>query len=65
MAWETLLAVVEDNREAQRHYETRVPVECENDGTALVAHPRKPGVLRCPFDGWEYPTDATATRRGY
>lgn len=47
MAWETLLAIQEQNAEDWRN-ERRVA--CPNDGTVLLEAPD--GGLYCQFDGW-------------
>ena len=52
MAWEQLLAVIEEAREYEAAERKKVPVECPNDYTALEQGPD--GTLFCPWDGWTY-----------
>ncbi len=55
MAWEELAAVLQERRDEIDREKTDPPLACPNDGTPLKADPN--GGLRCPFDGWHYPTD--------
>ncbi len=56
MAWEQLRSIVLANRYRLREERQRRPAYCPNDGTTLLPGPY-PGVLACPFDGWQYPRD--------
>lgn len=56
MAWDTLVGIIAEARELERENATKIPVECPNDYTTLVAGPG--GTLHCPWDGWTYPQDA-------
>lgn len=55
MPWNQLVDILAEAREVQRDEDTKVPVECPNDYTALVEGPG--GILHCPWDGWTYPGD--------
>lgn len=40
------------------YYKAQPPVACPNDGEPLrQGPPEQPGVLFCPFDGFQYPRD--------
>jgi hypothetical protein len=40
------------------YYDTTLPVACPNDGEPLrQGPPSQPGILYCPFDGFQYPQD--------
>lgn len=56
MAWQQLVAMIEEGAELDKAAATKVPVECPNDYTTLQAAPD--GGLFCPWDGWRYPQDA-------
>lgn len=50
MAFEQLLAVLEEQRELAREELGSPPQACPNDGTPLLEGPDHQ--LFCPFDGW-------------
>lgn len=61
MSWEQLLDIVRSNREEQKYWASIPPQSCPNDGTTLLeGPPSAPGILYCPFDGWQYPRDYRA-----
>lgn len=59
-SWYTLLAIEEERRETARRLHSSPPVACPNDGEPLRTTPY--GTRRCPFDGWEWPTDGPGIR---
>lgn len=61
MSWEQLQSVEEDRRVAYDEERSDPPIACPNDGTVLLQDPRAGG-LRCPFDGWHWPTDPDPLR---
>ncbi len=53
-----LYSTLQKAAQSANYYRQIPPVACPNDGTALVeGPPSMPGVLFCPFDGWQYPRD--------
>lgn len=56
MAWQQLIAMIEEGRQLDVAAATKIPVECPNDYTTLETGPD--GMLFCPWDGWKYPQDA-------
>lgn len=43
------------------YYKSIPPVACPNDGEPLrLGPPQQPGILYCPFDGWQWPRDYDA-----
>lgn len=53
-----LYATLQEQASYQEFYKTATPMACPNDGTPLVqGPPSQPGILFCPFDGWQYPRD--------
>ena len=56
MAWQQLIAMIEEGRQLDAEAATKTPVECPNDYTTLEAGPD--GTLWCRWDGWRYPQDA-------
>lgn len=53
-----LLATLQQQAQLKEYYDTQPPVACPNDGEPLrEGPPEQPGVLYCPFDGWQYPRD--------
>ena len=56
MAWQQLIAMIEEGRQLDIEAATKVPVECPNDYTTLLEGPN--GGLFCPWDGWKYPQDS-------
>lgn len=56
MSYEALLGFIQEARDIDAEEQSRPPVECPNDFTALREGPD--GILFCPWDGWQYPRDA-------
>lgn len=54
MSWEQLLSIEQERQDIQRIKQSTPPVACPNDGEPLT---RKGSILRCRFDGWEWPRD--------
>jgi len=55
--WDLYSTLVQQ-AEYQSYYKTIPPVACPNDGEPLrQGPPQEPGILYCPFDGWQYPRD--------
>jgi hypothetical protein len=53
-----LLSTLQDQVQRYQYYATVPPMACPNDGTGLLSGPvTEPGILFCPFDGWQYPRD--------
>jgi hypothetical protein len=43
------------------YYKSVPPVACPHDGEPLrLGPPQTPGILYCPYDGWQYPRDYDA-----
>jgi hypothetical protein len=57
MSWEQLQAIEKDRRLELDDELSEPPVACPNDGEPLIDDPA--GGLRCRFDGWSWPEDAT------
>jgi hypothetical protein len=56
-----LLSTLKEQAAYQQYYDSTPPVACPNDGTPLeIGPPEQPGILFCPFDGWQYPRDYDA-----
>lgn len=62
MSWEELQAIERDQIDSIRDELAEPPSACPNDGEPLRADPVRGG-LRCPFDGWHWPTDDDPTSR--
>lgn len=58
MAWEQLLAMVQEARDEDQVERSTPPTSCPNDYTALREGPD--GTLWCPWDGLVWPRDAAA-----
>lgn len=52
--WSQLIAITHERAEYRRMARMTPPQACPNDGEPLQ---RKGSVLRCPFDGWQWPRD--------
>jgi hypothetical protein len=53
-----LYATLALQSEYATYYKSIPPVACPNDGEPLRQGPsQQPGILYCPFDGWQYPRD--------
>ena len=53
-----LYATLQLQAQYKQFYDTARPVACPNDGTPLKeGPPSQPGILFCPFDGWQWPED--------
>jgi hypothetical protein len=53
-----LLSTLREQAQYEQYYATIPPVACPNDGEPLQqGPPEEPGILFCPFDGWQYPRD--------
>jgi hypothetical protein len=53
-----LLSTLRLQAEYIEYYRTIPPTSCPNDGEPLRGGPpSEPGILFCPFDGWQYPRD--------
>ena len=53
-----LYATLQQQAQEVEYYRSVPPVACPNDGTILLeGPPSEPGILFCPFDGWQYPRD--------
>lgn len=53
-----LLSTLRLQASYQEYYKSAAPVACPNDGEPLrQGPPSEPGILYCPFDGWQYPRD--------
>lgn len=58
MAWEQLLNMVQEARDIDQRDRSTPPTSCPNDHTALKEGPD--GILFCPWDGTQWPRDASA-----
>lgn len=57
MGWD-LLSTLAEQAAYTDYYRQQPPVACPLDGTPLKeGPPSQPGILYCPFDGWQYPRD--------
>lgn len=55
--WDLYSTLIQQS-EYVSYYKSIPPVACPNDGEPLrQGPPHTPGVLYCPFDGWQYPRD--------
>lgn len=62
MSWQQLESILQEQASYEDLYRSAEPVACPNDGEPLqLGPPNHPGVLFCPFDGWQYPRDYDAT----
>lgn len=53
-----LLSTLKEQAAYVDYYRSQPPMACPNDGTPLEqGPPSQPGILFCPFDGWQYPRD--------
>jgi hypothetical protein len=53
-----LYSTLQEQAAYAEYYASIPPVACPNDGTQLKEGPSsEPGILFCPFDGWQYPRD--------
>lgn len=53
-----LLATLQEQAAYKEYYDTQPPMACPHDGEPLrEGPPGQPGVLFCPFDGFQYPRD--------
>lgn len=53
-----LLSTLREQAAYVEYYKSTPPVACPNDGEPLrQGPPSEPGILYCPFDGWQYPRD--------
>ncbi len=58
--WDLYSTLVQQS-EYISYYKSVPPVACPNDGEPLrQGPPQRPGILRCPSDGWEWPRDYDA-----
>jgi len=58
MSWYQLDSVLKERAAYVNFYKTRPLVACPNDGEPLRIVPgSEPGLLYCPFDGFQYPRD--------
>lgn len=58
MAWQQLVAMVQEAREIEAQDRSGVPSSCVQCYTALREGPE--GTLFCPWDGLRWPEDASA-----
>ena len=53
-----LYSTLQEQAAYVEYYKSQPPVACPNDGTPLnQGPPSEPGILFCPFDGFQYPRD--------
>jgi hypothetical protein len=52
-SWYGLLAIAREARQTDALYRAMRPVNCPQDGTLLITHPRAQAILHCPFCGYE------------
>lgn len=53
-----LYSTLQEQAAYAEFYKSQPPVACPRDGTPLLEGPAgQPGVLFCPFDGFQYPDD--------
>ena len=56
-----LYSTLVEQSEYITYYKSVPPVACPRDGEPLrLGPPSQPGVLYCPYDGWQYPRDYDA-----
>ena len=55
MSWDQLIAIKEENREAQIQNASEPPGACPRDGTPLEILAN--GIRHCRFDGYQWPRD--------
>lgn len=58
MAWEQLVAMIQEARDIDQTDRSTAPTSCPNDQTPL--REGQDGKLFCPFDGLVWPDDASA-----
>lgn len=55
--WDLYSTLAEQAQYAE-YYKSATPTACPNDGEPLKpGPPSEPGILFCPFDGWQWPRD--------